>query len=112
MKHGFEDHEFIGFYIPMVATAPIKKLPPDLRALAVKVWADSIDAYRNAMEAAQTQARKTLEANGIVFHSPPPSELADIRGKMMPLQDAVAKELRITPDLLKQVNGDEALHGS
>ena len=112
VKYGFEDHEFIGFYIPMVSDSFYKKLPPDLQALVVKVWTDNIDAYRNAMETAQTQARKTLEANGIVFYSPPSNELADIRGKMMPLQDATAKELRITPDLLKQVNGDKSLHGS
>lgn len=112
VKYGFEDHEFIGFYIPMVSDAFYNKLPPDLQQLLVKVWTDNIGSYRNGMEAAQAQARKTLEANKIVFYSPPPSDLADIRAKMMPMQDATAKELRITPELLKKVTADSTLHGS
>ena len=111
VKFGFEDHEFIGFYIPMVSDTFYNKLPPDLQALMLSVWKDNISAYRGSMEAAQTQARKTLEANGIVFFSPPANELADIRGKMKPAQDNVAKELRISPDLLKQVNADKSLNG-
>lgn len=112
VKYGFADHEFIGFYIPMVSDSFYKKLPPDLQALLVKVWTDNIGSYRNSMEAAQTRARTTLEANGIVFFSPPASELAEIRAKMMPLQDSTAKELRISPDMLRLVNGTGSLHGS
>ncbi|MDP9095700.1 MAG: TRAP transporter substrate-binding protein DctP [Pseudomonadota bacterium] len=112
VKYGFEDHEFIGFYIPMVSEAFYKKLPSDLQQLIVKVWTENIGDYRSGMEAAQTQARKTLEANGIVFYSPPASNLADIRAKMMSTQDATAKELHITPELLQKVNADMMLHGS
>ncbi len=111
VKYGFEDHEFIGFYVPMLSDSFYNKLPPDLQALVVSVWKDNIGAYRTSMEAAQATARQTLQANGIVFFSPPPSELADIRGKMMPLQETTAKELRITPDLLKQVSADKSLNG-
>lgn len=112
VKYGFADHEFIGFYIPMVSDSFYNKLPPDLQALLLKVWADNIGSYRNSMEAAQTRARTTLEANGIVFFSPPASELAEIREKMMPLQESTAKELRISPDMLKLVDGTRSLHGS
>jgi TRAP-type C4-dicarboxylate transport system substrate-binding protein len=112
VKFGFADHEFIGFYIPMVSDAFYKKLPPDLQQLVVKVWTDNIGAYRASMEAAQTQARKTLEANGIVFYTPPAGELAEIRHKMMPTQDATAKDLRISPELLQIVDADKTLHGS
>lgn len=112
VKYGFADHEFLGFYIPMVSDSFYKSLPPDLQALVVSVWTDNIGAYRSHMEAAQAEARKTLEANGIVFANPEPNELAKIRAKMMPSQDDVAKELRITPALLKQVDGNKSLHGS
>lgn len=112
VRFGFEDHEFIGFYIPMLSDSFYKKLSPDLQKLVVDVWKENIRGYRFGMEAAQTQARKTLEANGIVFVSPPENELAAIRQRMMPLQDTVAKELRITPALLQQVTGDKALNGS
>lgn len=112
VKFGFEDHEFIGFYLPMVSDAFYRKLPPDLQGLLVSVWADNIKAYRGQMEAAQAQARKTLEANGIVFVAPAPTELADTRAKMMPMQDAVAKELRISPAVMKEVGADKGLNGS
>ncbi len=112
VKFGFEDHEFIGFYLPMVSDAFYRKLPPDLQGLLVSVWADNIKAYRDQMEAAQAQARKTLEANGIVFVAPAPTELADTRAKMMPMQDAVAKELRISPAVMKEVGADKGLNGS
>ena len=46
VKYGFEDHEFIGFYIPMVSDAFYNKLPPDLQQLVVKVWTDNIGSYR------------------------------------------------------------------
>lgn len=112
VKFGFADREFIGFYIPMLSETFYKKLPPDLQQLVVKVWTDNIGSYRSNMEAAQTQARKTLEANGIVFTAPPADDIANIRAKMMPAQDATAKELRISPELLKKVTADTSLHGS
>ncbi|WP_158742291.1 TRAP transporter substrate-binding protein DctP [Acidisphaera sp. L21] len=112
VKYGFEDHEFIGFYIPMVSDGFYKKLPPDLQKLLVDVWNENIATYRSNMEAAQTRARKTLEANGIVFVAPPDTALADIRKRMLPMQDAVAKELRITPALQQLVSTDKALNGS
>jgi C4-dicarboxylate-binding protein DctP len=112
VKFGFEDHEFIGFYIPMVSDSFYKKLPPALQTLVVDVWKENIAGYRANMEAAQAQARKTLEANGIVFVAPSETELAAIRKQMMPLQDGVAKELRISPALQQQVTADTQLNGS
>ncbi|MDT7950053.1 MAG: TRAP transporter substrate-binding protein DctP [Acetobacteraceae bacterium] len=112
VKYGFADHEFIGFYIPMVSDSFYNKLPPDLQQLVVKVWNDNIGHYRESMEAAQTEARTTLEKNGIQFYSPPSSELAEIRAKMMPSQDAVAKELRISPEVMKEVESNKSLQGS
>lgn len=112
VKFGFEDHEFIGFYIPLVSESFYKKLPPDLQKLLVDVWNENIGRYRSNMEAAQTLARKTLEANGIVFVAPPESELAAIRQRMMPLQDSVIKELRITPALQQQLSADPSFHAN
>ena len=110
VKFGFEDHEFIGFYIPMVSEIFYKKLPPDLQKLLVDVWNENIGSYRSNMEAAQTKARNTLEANGIVFVAPSENELAAIRQRMMPMQDSVVKELRITPAMSKQLSADPSFH--
>ena len=99
VRFGFEDHEFIGFYIPMISQTFWKKLPPDLQKLVVDTWGENIAQYRSNMENAQTEARRTLEKNGIRFTSPPASALGEIRRSMMPTQPAVANELRITPEL-------------
>jgi TRAP-type transport system periplasmic protein len=106
VKYGFEDHEFVGFYVPMISQSFFKKLPPDLQAMVIDLWRENIPAYRKSMEAAQSEARHTLEKNGIVFVSPNESALAEIRLKMLPTQDSIAKELRISPALLSQVQSD------
>lgn len=106
VKYGFEDHSFVGFYVPMISESFYKKLPPDLQAMVVDLWRENIPAYRRSMEAAQSEARQTLERNGIVFVSPTESALADVRLKMLPSQDSIAKELRISPALLQQVKSD------
>ena len=112
VKFGFADHEFIGFYIPMVSESFYKKLPPDLQAMVMDVWKDNIAEYRAHMEAAQSLARTTLEKNGVVFVSPPDGELGKIRARMMPATDTVAKELRLSPELIKAVTADASLTGS
>jgi TRAP-type C4-dicarboxylate transport system substrate-binding protein len=103
-KYGFEDHEFIGFYVPMMSDTFYKKLPPDLQAMVVDLWKENIGAYRKQMEDAQLEARRTLEKNGVQFFSPPEDKLTEIRQKMMQNQDTVATELRISramQDLVK-----------
>jgi TRAP-type transport system periplasmic protein len=110
-KYGFEDHEFIGFYVPMISDTFYKKLPPDLQAMVVDLWKENIAAYRKQMEDAQLEARRTLEKNGMKFFSPPESKLVEIRQKMAQNQDAIAKELRISPamqDLVKAEFKSEA----
>ncbi|WFU34557.1 TRAP transporter substrate-binding protein DctP [Bradyrhizobium brasilense] len=106
VKYGFADREFVGFYVPMISESFYKKLPPDLQKLVIDLWQENIQVYRKSMEEAQTEARHTLEKNGIVFVSPSESALAEVRAKMLPLQDSIAKELRISPALLQQVQAD------
>jgi TRAP-type C4-dicarboxylate transport system substrate-binding protein len=106
VRYGFADREFVGLYVPMISESFYKKLPPDLQALVIDLWRENIKTYRKSMEDAQTEARHTLEKNGIVFVSPSESALAEVRSKMMPSQESIAKELRISPALLQQVQSD------
>jgi C4-dicarboxylate-binding protein DctP len=103
VKYGFEDHSFMGEYVPMVSDSFWKKLPPDLQKLMVDLWRDDIGSYRNNMEAAQKEARAALEHHGIKFVDPSPEKLAEVRKKMLSRQDDIAKELRITPSLVTQI---------
>jgi C4-dicarboxylate-binding protein DctP len=103
VKYGFEDHSFMGEYIPMVSETFWKKLPPDLQKLMVDLWRDNIGAYRKNMDDAQKEARHLLEQHGVKFVDPSPEQLAEVRAKMLPLQDGISKELRITPALVTQI---------
>ncbi len=112
IHYGFVDKEFIGFYVPMVSESFYDKLPPDLQKLLVDVWQENIGAYRSRMEAAQTQARQTLEQHGVKFVLPSDAVLGQARAKMLEEQDSIAKEMRISPAALKQVNDDFKANGS
>lgn len=103
VKYGFEDHSFMGEYIPLISETFWKKLPPDLQKLVVDVWRDNIGTYRKNMEDAQIEARHILDQHGVKFVDPSAEQLAEVRKKMLPLQDGIAKELRITPSLVTQV---------
>lgn len=110
VKYGFEDHEFVGFYIPMISETFFKKLPPDLQAMVVDLWQENIAGFRKQMEDAQSEARRSLEKNGVQYFSPPPDKLVEIRQKMMPMTDATAKELRISPAIIELVKKDPKLN--
>jgi C4-dicarboxylate-binding protein DctP len=101
VKYGIEDHNFFGFYVPMVADSFMKKLSPDLQKVVIDVWAQNIPTYRANMAKAQLDARKTLEQHGVKFVDPAPQQLADYRAKMVAMQDELVKELKITPSLAK-----------
>jgi len=103
IRYGFEDHDFMGEYIPLISEAFWKKLPPDLQKLMIDVWRDNIDTYRKNMDEAQKEARRTLEKNGVKFVDLTDAQLAEVRKKMLPLQDGIAGELRITPSLVTQI---------
>jgi TRAP-type C4-dicarboxylate transport system substrate-binding protein len=103
VKYGFEDHSFMGEYIPLISETFWKKLPPDLQKLMIEVWRDNIGSYRKNMEDAQKEARQQLDQHGVKFVDPSPEQLAEVRKKMLPLQDDIAKELRISPSLVTQV---------
>jgi TRAP-type C4-dicarboxylate transport system substrate-binding protein len=110
LHYALEDHEFVGYYIPMVSLEFWRKLPPDLQKLMQDVWAQNIPTYRQKMVAAQEEAHVTLAEHGVKFVTPTEAELAAVRARMMPDQDAIAKELKLTPELVKQAT-DEVTSG-
>jgi C4-dicarboxylate-binding protein DctP len=101
LRHAFEDHQFVGYYIPMVSASYWQRLPADLQRLMVALWADNVAAYRKRMAAAQAEAHIILAEHGVTFVAPSPEQLADVRLRMMPRQEQVARELKLTPELVK-----------
>jgi TRAP-type C4-dicarboxylate transport system substrate-binding protein len=111
LRYVLEDHEYIGYYVPMVSLVFWKKLPPDLQKLVVDVWAQNIPAYRKKMEAAQEEAHLTLAEHGLKFVTPGQDQLDAVRVRMMKTQDDVAKELKLTPELVKQATAEMGVGG-
>ena len=103
IKYAFEDHQFFAMYIPIVSSAFMAKLTPDLQKLVTGIWADNIVAYRAAMAEAQTNARTTLEAHQVKFTDSTPEQTLKARASMMPDQEGLAKELKLSPELVKIV---------
>ena len=103
IRHGLEDQQFAGEYVPIVSLAFWRKLGPDLQRMFTETWHDNISIYRASMAAAQARARETLLAHGITIVVPPAVELAAKRLEMVAHQDQVAKLSRITPQMIEAV---------
>ena len=108
VRYGLQDHNFFGAYIPMVSKTFWDKLPPDLQGLMNKTWAENIPIYRSNMNAAQERARGTLESHGIKFTDLTPAQAVEIRGEMLKEQDQVAKDLKVSPEIVKLMQQDIA----
>ena len=53
--------------------------------------------------AAQRQGRKTLEEHGVKFVDPSAEEIAAVRKRMMVEQEQVAKEIKVSPQMLQEL---------
>jgi TRAP-type C4-dicarboxylate transport system substrate-binding protein len=103
VKYALEDHQFVGEYIPMVSLTFWNKLSPDQQKTITDIWAQNIPTYRQNMAAAQTRARQALESHNVKFTDPTADTIADARKKMMADQDQVAKDIKLSPEIVKLV---------
>ena len=108
IRHAFEDHQFIGEYIPLVSLAFWQKLPADLQQAFTDLWRENIAAYRTDMAAAQSRARELARAHGIGIVEPSPDELEATRRVMTMHQEHVAKLSKISPEMVATVSADLA----
>lgn len=103
VKYALEDHQFIAEYIPLVGQVFWDKLSPDLQKAMTDLWAQNIPTYRANMAAAQTRARVTLQEHGIKFSDPTAEQNAEERKRMVAEQDQMAKEIKVSPDMVKLI---------
>ncbi len=111
VKSSLADHNFVGEYIPVVSLAFWNKLTADDRKMMTDLWMASIPTYRAAMAQRQIEARRMLEAHGITFTDPTPAELAANRAKMLPDTAEVAKQIKVSPEIVQLVNEDAGVAG-
>jgi C4-dicarboxylate-binding protein DctP len=67
------------------------------------IWAQNVPTYRTNMAAAQTKARTTLEEHGVKMADPTAEQTAAARKQMLGEQDQLAKEIKVSPDLVKLI---------
>jgi TRAP-type transport system periplasmic protein len=103
LGYGLVDHQSLGNYIPMVSEAFWSGLTPALKTLVTDLWAANIGAYRANLIAAQDRAEKELKQHGIRLAVVPPEEAEAQRKLMLGEQDKVAREMRISPEILSRV---------
>ena len=106
LRFSLQDHNFFGAYLPMLSHAFWEKLPPALQKLVVDLWEANIAAYRDRMASGQAKARTTLEGLGMTFVDVPADRASAVRTEMLKQQEAVAKEMRIAPDVVTAVMKD------
>jgi C4-dicarboxylate-binding protein DctP len=103
VKYSLADRQFVAEYIPMTSQVFWDKLTPDLQKMMTDIWAQNIPTYRSNMAAAQTKARATLEEHGVKIADPTPEQTAAARKQMLGEQDQLAKEIKVSPDLVKLI---------
>jgi TRAP-type C4-dicarboxylate transport system substrate-binding protein len=111
VKFALEDHQWIAEYIPLLSQVFWDKLSPDQQKMVTDLWAQNVPTYRANMVAAQTRARATLQEHGVKFSDPTADESAAERKKMMAEQDQVAKDIKVSPEMVKLIMA-EASSGS
>lgn len=101
LKSALQENEVFSQYIPLVSEIFWKKLFPQQRDLLTGTWDEMVGAFRTEMAASQTAALEEMSKNGMKIVVPSDDELTQTRAFLMKTQDAVAKELKVDPDLVK-----------
>jgi TRAP-type C4-dicarboxylate transport system substrate-binding protein len=103
VKYALEDHQWIAEYIPLLSQVFWDKLSPDQQKMMTELWAQNVPTYRANMVGAQIRARATLQEHGVKFSDPTAEENAAERKKMMTEQDQVAKDIKVSAEMVKLI---------
>lgn len=104
LRFGLIDHQNMGDYIPMFSGTFWAALSPAMKTLVTDLWAANIGGYRANLAAAQDKAEATLKARGVKLATVSPEDLAEQRKRMLVEQDQVAREMKISLELVARIN--------
>ncbi|HVY13904.1 MAG TPA: TRAP transporter substrate-binding protein DctP [Rhodopila sp.] len=109
VKYSYQDRQYVGQYMPMISHTFWSKLTPDVQKIMLDLWASNISTYRHNAAQKQTEARKTMEANGVQFTDPSDEVIAAARKAMQADVNTLIKDAKLSPDVVKaaetSVNG-------
>lgn len=103
LRYGLIDHQSMGDYIPMISETFWGALRPALKTLFTDLWAANVGTYRTNLAAAQDKAEKELMLRGVKLAFVTPEEIGEQRKLMMAAQDTVAREMKISPEILSRI---------
>ncbi len=110
VKYSYQDHQYVGQYMPLITEAFWGKLTPDLQKLMLDTWAQNIPVYRNNALAAQERARKLLGDSGVQFVDPSDATLDAARKAMQADVATLITAAKLSAEIVKL--SDEATQGS
>jgi TRAP-type C4-dicarboxylate transport system substrate-binding protein len=108
IRHGLEDQQFTGVYVPIMSLDFWRKLPPELQQVFTDIWRENIPTYRTYMAAAQSRAREVVQSHGIKIVVPTEEELAAKRRGMLVHQEQLARLSNISPEMVSAVSAELA----
>ena len=106
VKYSLQDHQNVNNYVPMMSDAFFASLPADLQGVVVDLWQQNIGTYRVAMVQAQDRALAALKDHGVQVAYAEDADIASARKRMMPDQDKLISDLKMTADLPKLLTED------
>jgi C4-dicarboxylate-binding protein DctP len=110
VKYSYQDHQYVGQYIPMMSEGFWAKLTPEQQKLMIDLWAANIGTYRANAADSQARARKTMEANGVTFVDPSKEILGSARKAMQADVATLAKDAKLSPDVVRL--SEESVNGT
>jgi TRAP-type C4-dicarboxylate transport system substrate-binding protein len=100
VKYSYQDHQYVGQYVPMISAAFWTKLSPDLQKLMTDLWQANIVAYRSNAYASQARARTLMESNGVLFTDPAPAVLEQTRKAMQADVATLVQQAKLSPEIV------------
>jgi C4-dicarboxylate-binding protein DctP len=110
VKYSYQDHQYVGQYMPMVSGTFWAKLTPDLQKTMLDLWAANIAEYRANAAASQDRARALMAASGVIFTDPPAGVLAAARQAMQSDVASLATAAKLSPDVVRLA--EESVNGT
>jgi TRAP-type C4-dicarboxylate transport system substrate-binding protein len=103
VRFGLIDHQNMSDYIPMISGAFWSSLSPALKTLVTDLWAANIGSYRTNLAAAQDKAEAQLKTHNIKLTVVTAEDRAAQRKLMLAEQEKVAREMKISPEILTRI---------
>jgi TRAP-type C4-dicarboxylate transport system substrate-binding protein len=110
VKYSYQDHQYVGQYMPMMSATFWAKLTPDQQKIMVDLWAANIGTYRTNALASQDRARKLMADNGVVFVDPAQDILNTARKAMQADVASLASAAKLSPEVVRL--SEESVNGT